>query len=49
MGDLQRLSPCGRVEPEAYAGRKIRHLNLLTYEFAYGVGNIYNGTYTFYL
>lgn len=48
MGDLQRLSPCGRVEPEAYAGRKIRHLNLI-YEFAYGVGNIYNGTYKFYL
>ena len=28
MGDLQRLSPCGRVEPEANAGRKIRYLNL---------------------
>lgn len=48
MGDLQRLSPCGRVEPEAYAGRKIRHLNLI-YEFAHGYGNIYNGTYKFYL
>lgn len=24
MGDLQRLSPCGRVEPQVYGGRKIR-------------------------
>lgn len=48
MGDLQRLSPCGRVEPEAYAGRKIRHLNLIC-EFAHVVENIYNGTYKFYL
>ena len=23
MGDLQRLSPDGRVKPEAYAGRKM--------------------------
>lgn len=26
MSNLQRLSPCGRVEPQAYGGRKIRDL-----------------------
>lgn len=35
MGDLQRLSPCGRVEPEAYAGRKIRHLNFNSSNFRF--------------
>lgn len=25
MGDSQRLSPYGRVKPQAYGGRKIRH------------------------
>ena len=29
--DLQRSSPCGRVEPEVYAGRKISDLINLCY------------------
>ena len=30
--DLQRSSPCGRVEPEVYAGRKISDLINLCYK-----------------
>lgn len=32
--DLQRSSPCGRVEPEVYAGRKISDLINLCYKLA---------------
>lgn len=30
MRNVQRSSPCGRVEPQAYGGRKIGYLEILS-------------------